>query len=213
VLRRMATKKRASRSTAAPAPTAHGRDSVLPELTTRSMLGSRLKALRVAKGLTLLEVAKATGLSRTFLGMVEQGKSEIAVARLLRVADFYGVTIDDLIGTGTDPAVEFVPFQLARRVPSGEAGVALLLLATHSSNVSQPFIVELAPKTQLDGLAHSGDEWIICAGGTVRVRVADAENSLSEGDSLFYPGRLTHGYYNEGSEPVRLYGTVVRSGA
>lgn len=206
-------KKRVARAVGTGAPTSHGQDSVLPAPTTRSMLGNRLKALRTAKGLTLLEVATATGLSRTFLGMVEQGKSEIAVARLLRVADFYGVTIDDLIGTGTDPAIEFVPLQLARRVPTGEEGVALWLLATHSSGINQPFIVDLAPKTQLDGLAHSGDEWIVCAEGTVRVRVADAEHSIASGDSLFYPARLTHGYFNDESQPARLFGTVVRSGA
>jgi transcriptional regulator with XRE-family HTH domain len=209
----MATKKRSEDRTKPHALTAHGSDSVLPELTTRSMLGNRLKALRTAKGLTLAEVAKVTGLSRTFVGMVEQGKSEIAVARLLRIADFYGVTINDLIGTGTDPAIEFVPLQLARRVPTGEDGVSLWLLASHSSTISQPFIVDLAPKTQLDGLAHSGDEWVVCALGSVRVRVAEAENQIASGDSLFYPGRLTHGYFNATDQPARIFGSVVRSGA
>jgi transcriptional regulator with XRE-family HTH domain len=191
---------------------AHAGESVLPDLTTRSMLGERLKAMRSAKGLTLQEVADATGLSRTFVGLVEQGKSEIAVARLLRVADFYGVTIHDLISTGADPAVEIVPRQIARSVPTGEEGVSLSLLATRSDRVSQPFIVELAPHTQLDGLAHSGDEWVVCVDGIVSVRVAEAENDLHVGDTLFYPGRLTHGYFNRGEEPVRLIGAVVRLG-
>lgn len=191
---------------------AHPGGSVLPDLTTRSMLGDRLKALRAAKGLTLQEVADATGLSRTFVGMVEQGKSEIAVARLLRVADFYGVTIHDLISTGADPAIEVVPRQVARKVPTGEEGVSLLLLATRSERVSQPFIVELAPHTQLDGLAHSGDEWIVCAEGQVRVRVADVEHDLHVGDTVFYPGRLTHGYFNPWDDPVRLIGSVTRLG-
>jgi transcriptional regulator with XRE-family HTH domain len=185
---------------------------VLPELTTRSMLGNRLKALRSAKGFTLQDVAAATGLSRTFVGMVEQGKSEIAVARLLRIADFYGVTIDDLIGTGTDPAVELVPLQIARKVPTGEEGVSLWLLAPRSSQTSQPFIVELAARTQLDGLAHSGEEWVVCTEGVVRVQVAEVEHELRLGDSLFYPGRLTHGYFNDGGGPARLAGTVHRLG-
>jgi transcriptional regulator with XRE-family HTH domain len=193
-------------------PQAHGGASVLPELTTRSVLGNRLKALRSAKGLTLKEVAEATGLSRTFVGMVEQGKSEIAVARLLRIADFYGVTIHDLVGTATDPAIELVPLQIARNVPTGEEGVSLSLLATRSSSISQPFIVELAPNTQLDGLAHSGDEWVICVEGMIRVRVAEAEHELRLGDSLFYPGRLTHGYFNDMEESARIVGTVVRVG-
>jgi transcriptional regulator with XRE-family HTH domain len=191
---------------------AHAGESVLPDLTTRSMLGDRLKAMRTAKGLTLQDVADATGLSRTFVGLVEQGKSEIAVARLLRVADFFGVTIHDLISSGADPAVEIVPHQVARRVPTGEEGVALTLLATRSDRVSQPFLVELAAHTQLDGLAHSGDEWVTCLDGTVRVRIAEVEHDLHVGDTLFYPGRLTHGYFNQGDDAVRLIGAVVRFG-
>jgi transcriptional regulator with XRE-family HTH domain len=195
-----------------PEQAAHSGESVLPDLTTRSMLGERLQALRTAKGLTLQDVADATGLSRTFVGMVEQGKSEIAVARLLRIADFYGVTIHDLITTGADPAIEVVPGQVARRVPTGEEGVSLILLATRSDRSSQPFIVELAPQTQLDGLAHSGDEWIVCVEGKVRVRVAEAEHTLRPGDTVFYPGRLTHGYFNDWNDPVRIIGSVVRTG-
>jgi transcriptional regulator with XRE-family HTH domain len=186
--------------------------SVLPDLTTRSMLGNRLKALRSAKGLTMQEVADATGLSRTFISLVEQGRSEIAVARLLRVADFYGVTIHDLISTGADPAVDLVPIQIARSVPTGEEGVSLWLISSRSDRISQPFIVELAPRTQLDGLAHSGDEWVVCTDGSVRVRIAEVEHDLRVGDTVFYPGRLTHGYFNPSSKPARIVGSVVRVG-
>jgi transcriptional regulator with XRE-family HTH domain len=186
--------------------------AVLPDLTTRSMVGGRLRALRVHRGIPLAEVADATGLSRTFVGLVEKGKSEIAVSRLLRLADYYGVTLEDLVGT-SDPAVEVVRLQVARNVPTGVEGAELYLLATNSSRINQPFMVELEPGALLDGLAHTGEEFLTCTDGSVIVQVAEAIHQLFTGDTIFFPGRLTHGYRNPASEPARIVGSVVRMGA
>ncbi len=193
--------------------TRRSRDAaVLPDLTTRSMVGERLRALRTHRGIPLAEVADATGLSRTFVGLVEKGKSEIAVSRLLRLADYYGVTLEDLVGT-SDPAVEVVRLQVARRVPTGVPGAELYLLASNSSRINQPFMVELEPKARLDGLAHTGDEFLTCTEGSVVVQVAEGTHQLFTGDTIFFPGRLTHGYRNHGTELARIVGSVVRMGA
>lgn len=185
---------------------------MLPDLTTRSVLGDRLRALRVHRGISLAEVAEATGLSRTFVGLVEKGKSEIAVSRLLRLAEYYGVTLEDLVGS-SDAAVEVVRLQVARQVPTGVPGADLYLLATHSSRINQPFLVELEPGARLDGLAHTGEEFLTCTEGVVMVQVAEGSHQLFTGDSIFFPGRLTHGYHNHGAEPARIVGSVVRLGA
>jgi transcriptional regulator with XRE-family HTH domain len=60
-------------------------------------LGRRLKALRVGRGLSLKEVAAGTGVSASFLSMVETGRNEMSVGRLMRMADFYGVGLVDLV--------------------------------------------------------------------------------------------------------------------
>jgi transcriptional regulator with XRE-family HTH domain len=49
-------------------------------------LGARLKALRKRRGLSLRDLAAQSGLSQSFLGAVERGRSDIAVGRLAQVA-------------------------------------------------------------------------------------------------------------------------------
>lgn len=58
----------------------------------------KLIELRIEKGLTQLEVAKELGLSKTGYAGYEQGRSEPNLQMLKRIANFYGVTADYLIG-------------------------------------------------------------------------------------------------------------------
>src|SRR5688572_18730681 len=60
-------------------------------------LAEGLRALRLSKGLSLKEVALATEISTSFLSLVENGKSDITIGRLVRLVNLYGVTLTDLI--------------------------------------------------------------------------------------------------------------------
>ncbi|MDF2571146.1 MAG: DNA-binding protein [Sporomusa sp.] len=58
----------------------------------------RLAKLRNNKGLTQQQVADITGLTRARLNNYEQGVREPDYDTLLRLADFFGVTTDHLLG-------------------------------------------------------------------------------------------------------------------
>lgn len=66
-------------------------------MTHQPALGRRLKALRLHRGLSLKEVGAETGVSASFISMVETGRNDLSVGRLLVLADFYGVGLDDIV--------------------------------------------------------------------------------------------------------------------
>ena len=66
-------------------------------MTHQPALGRRLKALRVSRGLSLKDVAAETGVSASFISMVETGRNDLSVGRLVMLADFYGVGLDDVL--------------------------------------------------------------------------------------------------------------------
>jgi transcriptional regulator with XRE-family HTH domain len=68
-----------------------------PAGTHQPALGRRLKALRVNRGLSLKEVGAETGVSSSFLSMIETGRNDLSVGRLMVLADFYGVGLDDIL--------------------------------------------------------------------------------------------------------------------
>jgi transcriptional regulator with XRE-family HTH domain len=62
--------------------------------------------LRVSRGLSLKEVGAETGVSSSFISMVETGRNELSVGRLMVLADFYGVGLDDIVAElDADPSL------------------------------------------------------------------------------------------------------------
>ena len=65
------------------------------------MLGDQLKKLRKQKGITQKELADYLHISKSSVGMWEHGQRDPDTAMLLKIADFYGVTVDYLLGRET----------------------------------------------------------------------------------------------------------------
>ena len=58
----------------------------------------RLKELRIAKGMTQSEVAKVIGYSSLSYARYEKGEREPDVSTLCKLADYFEVSVDYLIG-------------------------------------------------------------------------------------------------------------------
>lgn len=62
------------------------------------MLNQRLKQLRSENNLTQAQLAGILGIAKTTLAAYEQGKSEPNIELLIKMADYFCVTVDYLIG-------------------------------------------------------------------------------------------------------------------
>lgn len=58
----------------------------------------RLKQLRTDSSMTQLDVARLLGVERSTYVKYERGSSDPSTATLIRLADYFGVTVDYLIG-------------------------------------------------------------------------------------------------------------------
>lgn len=66
---------------------------------------NRLKELRIAKGLSQNEVAKIMGVGRTTYLKWESGENQ-PTRKLKELSEFFGVSIDYLLGNSPDPSPE-----------------------------------------------------------------------------------------------------------
>lgn len=62
------------------------------------MFASRLRALRKERGLTLQQLAKHFGMSHSTLSKYETGSRKPDMEMLKKLSDFFGVSVDYLIG-------------------------------------------------------------------------------------------------------------------
>ena len=63
----------------------------------------RLKELRVKRGISQLKLAMDTGLNQNIVSRYESGAREADYATLIRLADYFDVSIDYLLGRTDNP--------------------------------------------------------------------------------------------------------------
>jgi len=68
-------------------------------------IGEKLKEVRERNGFTQAEVEKATGIKRELLSYYENGRREIDIATLEKLASFYGYSIEYFIKNTEEPEV------------------------------------------------------------------------------------------------------------
>jgi quercetin dioxygenase-like cupin family protein len=169
-------------------------------------LADGLRAVRRSRGLSLANVAAATDISASFLSLVEQGKSDITIGRLVRLVDFYGISINDLLpGTDGPSFPEVVRRPERRLVHSPAEGIHVFLLSGDTRRTMMPMLLEFEPGAHLaEHGRHEGEEWVHVLDGTLSLELKGAEAQLLRaGDSGYYPADRPHMFRN-GSESDRL---------
>lgn len=64
---------------------------------------NRLKKLRKANGLTLRELGEEIGISFSSLGNIENERRGLSIKRAIKLADYFDVSVDYLIGHEKTP--------------------------------------------------------------------------------------------------------------
>jgi transcriptional regulator with XRE-family HTH domain len=175
-----------------------------PESVRR--LGLRLRAIRQAGGHSLAQVAEATGISRSFLSLVENGKNDLTVARLVRLVSFYGITVADLLDDAGSKRPEIVRRDDQHRIPSRSEKMDLYLLVHHGPRTMTPVLATYAPGGGThEYLSYDSDQFDYVLEGTLAVLFEDEEPILlNEGDCAYYTARRRHKYRNAGERQARV---------
>jgi transcriptional regulator with XRE-family HTH domain len=163
-----------------------------------------LRSLRKQSGLSLGQVAKASGLSASFLSAVERAQSDISVQRLARVAAVYNHDVGSLLGYSerrTTPRP--VPDQDRVRIDRGE-GIEYEALRFPGAGF-ELFICTFSPHTTYSSpLTHAGFDVCYVLEGTL-VLVFDGEDYIMyKDDCLTWPGSYPHLLRNDTGRRARL---------
>lgn len=153
-------------------------------------LGRRLRELRNARGLRLSDLASASGLSVSFLSQVEQGQSDIAVGRLMRIAHALQVQLTDLVDLPTAPARRLVRAGDRAALPTPSEGLEIELLAESLADGHTYAISHLASGSSIEarGSRPAGQDYFIymLEGRAIIEFSSGAPITLDEGDSISF---------------------------
>lgn len=67
-------------------------------MSNENLFPKRLKTLREKRGMSQRTLAQLCGLSRNIIGQYERGEKDPSLKTLLEIADYFGVSVDYLLG-------------------------------------------------------------------------------------------------------------------
>jgi transcriptional regulator with XRE-family HTH domain len=171
-----------------------------------SELGQRLRTLRRERRLSLNDVASATGISPSFISHIENGRSDITIGRLLRLAGFYDVDVSKLLPV--EPEVEPHVIRAGHHtvLHSSAEGLDVFLLAPDLQHNMMPCLTvyQEGGKTN-DFFSSKGENLLYVLEGEVTVDFEDGEQIiLRTGDTAYYRTDRPHTFANAGAGRARL---------
>jgi transcriptional regulator with XRE-family HTH domain len=176
-------------------------------------IGPVLRELRRQRGLSLQQVALATGISKSFLSLVENGTSDITFGRLRRLIDLYGVELSDLVPPHTS-ADDIVVRATDREVLYSPApGIDVYLATPDTHRGLLVGVVELAGGSVMPTESqHPGEEWLHVISGAIEIRFAEGATvlRLGAGDSAYLPTGRAHRVGNPFDAPAQVISALTQ---
>lgn len=183
----------------------------LPPMSTESegnaatLIGSRLKSARLRLGLTLEEVARATGLTKGFISKLERDQTGGSVASLVRLCDALEIPVASLF-----TAYEGELVRANERPPINFGGERLseALLTPTREHRLQAIFSEIQPGGGSGIEAYSLPaeiEFVFIISGAVAVTTPRIEIVMRTGDALTFSAHTPHTFRNpSSSEPAQV---------
>ena len=179
-------------------------EAAAEDVPNRKRLGSRLRRLRQLQKLTIEQVADGTGMSMSFLSMLERGQADISLSRFRRIAEFYNITASELLredGAGAGPTI--VSPQDLQLIDRG-VGVTYRLLSSDHYGV-QVMLVTFEPGASFrDALAHKGRDFGWVVSGEVVLVYGESDYTLNERQFVEYDGSQPHAFRNDSRERAEM---------
>ena len=111
----------------------------------------RIKSLRQSKSITQSKLAKELSIAKTTLAAYEQGKSEPSINTILKLADFFNVSIDYLLGRTNIKSPNVEISYMANYLGLSEKSIANLVNLNSKPTIPLTFI------SALDYILSQGD--------------------------------------------------------
>ena len=164
-------------------------------------LGDRVKDLRRTRRMTLVEVAKTTGIDQATLSRIENGKMTGTLDSHRRIADALGVRLTDLYESAMQQIAQAKDKKTLRKIESfshSSGAVAELLATGVLQKKMMPVLLKLKGRgrTETEELPAFSERFIYVLKGSIEMTLGKDSRTLAQGESLYFNASTFHSFKN-----------------
>ncbi len=168
-----------------------------------SLVRKRIRALRVAQGWSLEELAGRARLSQSTLSRIENGRRRLALDSLVTLARALGTTLDQLVETASDDVV------IGPVIDSAHGMMRWPVKSDPGVTVVRQRMTEPPPDNPSRMRAHPGREWLVVLSGTAILMLGHRRFRIETNQAAEFPTMLPHAIGAEGG-PCDILGIFDR---
>ncbi len=167
-------------------------------------IGTRLKRLRTERGLSLRDVAAASGVSASLLSQLERDRANPSISTLQRVAGSLNVSIFALLPEDGGLAASVVRPDARRKLLVQDGQLRYELLSPDTNRQMEVWMGRLEPGAKMgaETSSHASEEFILVLHGRMQIVLGADVHLLQAGDAIQYDGNIPHRITNAGDEEL-----------
>ena len=160
-------------------------------------IGKKIREMRKEKKLTIYELAKSSGISKSYLSKIERAADPPPLSTLYNIAKALNSSVSDLLGEkpqgGMISHVRKNEREVITRGTSTSKYLYESIANKYPNRHSEPFILTI-PKHRDKKLIsqHDSEELIYVLSGTLKFQYGEKTIYAIEGDALYIDGNVPH---------------------
>lgn len=167
------------------------------------LVRKRIRALRVAQGWSLEELASRARLSQSTLSRIENGQRRLALDQLVTLARALDTTLDQLVETASDEVI------ISPAVDAAHGLMRWPVRADPGLTVIRQRLTQPPPSGPAQLRAHPGREWLVVLSGTAALLLGHRRFRVEVNQAAEFPTMLPHAIGAEGG-PCEILGIFDR---
>jgi quercetin dioxygenase-like cupin family protein/DNA-binding XRE family transcriptional regulator len=187
----------------------------VPEQAAKHV-GARLRFLRRSQKVTLVELAKASGVDAATISRIETGRMVGRLESHIRLATALGYKITDLYAgieeARVKDAVSVQPASQQGEVYVHQAGKSSMAMLTADvlRKKLMPILITIEPggSTHREEAKVGTEKFLYVLDGTLEARVGDATHTLRRASSLYLDASVPHSLKNTGRSVAKCLSVV-----
>ena len=166
-------------------------------------IGSKIKELRTANGLTQEELADRSELSKGFISQVENNLTSPSIATLIDILQCLGTDLKYFFQDDEDNQIVFCKEDYFEKADEELKNTIQWIIPNAQKNMMEPILITLeAGGSTYPDNPHEGEEFGYVLSGTVQVIVGNRSFQAKKGESFYYEAKYKHYLQSKGGARV-----------